>query len=61
VTYLDEKPVGHTEKVKFKNLKTYKLWDGSGASIKKTKPVVKVEELEARFEAPRFDEDTRVN
>jgi hypothetical protein len=61
VVYLDEKPVGDQEKTKFQNKKTYKLFDGSGATIKHTRPVVKLAILEERFEAAPFDVDAKVS
>lgn len=61
VVYLDEKQVGNQEKAKFQNKKTYKLFDGSGATIKHLRPVVKIAQLEERYQAPPFDENVKAS
>ena len=38
----------------------FKLFDGSGASIKKTMPNANVAKFEERYEPPQFDDECKV-
>lgn len=60
VVYLDEKPVGETDKLRMKDKHKFKLFDGSGASIKKTMPNANVAKFEERYEPPQFDDECKV-
>ena len=58
---LDPNIVGEMQKAALKDRLTTKFFDGSGATIKNIRPIVKLAIFEERYEADPFDTNCKVN